>query len=64
MAAAVIAGGVVWYLDRASSYDECVVNEMRGQAPVAMYTVQKVCAVRFRKRSSLFPTSEIAWISA
>ncbi|WP_139372810.1 hypothetical protein [Nitrobacter vulgaris] len=53
IAAAVIAGGVVWYLDRPSSYDECVVREMRGQPSVAMYTVQKVCAIRFRKEEEL-----------
>lgn len=51
--AAVIAGGFVWYLERPSSYDECVLSEMRGQSPAAMYTVQKVCAVRFRKEEEL-----------
>jgi len=51
--AAVVAGGVVWYLDRPGSYDECVVSEMRGQSQIAMFTVQKVCAVRFRKEDEL-----------
>jgi hypothetical protein len=51
--AAVIAGGFVWYMDRPGTYDECVVSEMRGQSQVAMYTVQKVCAVRFRKEEEL-----------
>ncbi|WP_156447363.1 hypothetical protein [Bradyrhizobium yuanmingense] len=49
----VVAGGAVWYFDRPSTYDECVVNEMRGQSQVAMFTVQKVCAVRFRKEDEL-----------
>ncbi len=51
--AAVAAAAVVWYLDRPASYDECVVNEMRGQPSVAMYTVEKVCAIRFRKEDEL-----------
>lgn len=51
--AAIIAGGLVWYLDRPGSYDECVVSEMRGQSQIAMFTVQKVCAVRFRKEEEL-----------
>src|SRR5260370_25097575 len=50
---AVVAGGVVWYLDRPGTYDECVVSEMRGQSQIAMYTVQKVCAVRYRKEDEL-----------
>jgi hypothetical protein len=51
--AAVAAAGVVWYFDRPASYNECVVNEMRGQPSVAMYTVEKVCAIRFRKEDEL-----------
>lgn len=47
--AAVVAGGVVWYFDRPSSYSECIVDEMRGQSSAAMYVVENVCAVRFRK---------------
>jgi hypothetical protein len=51
--AAVVAGSLVWYLNRPGSYDECVVSEMRGQSQIAMYMVQKVCAVRFRKEEEL-----------
>lgn len=51
--AAIVAGGIVWYLDRPDSYDECVVSEMRGQSQAAMSSVWKVCAVRFRKEEEL-----------
>jgi hypothetical protein len=52
--AAAVAGAFVWYTDRPSSYDECVVSEMRGQSPQIMYVIQKVCAVRFHKMSYRF----------
>jgi hypothetical protein len=51
--AALVAGAFVWYNDRPSSYDECVVSEMRGQSAQIMYAVQKVCAVRFHKEDEL-----------
>lgn len=47
--AAIVAGVVIWYTERPSSYDECIVSEMRGQSGAMMYSVQRVCAVRFRK---------------
>jgi hypothetical protein len=51
--AAVVAAGGVWYLDRPTSYYECVVNEMRGQSYAAMYMVEKVCAIRFSREDEL-----------
>jgi hypothetical protein len=50
---ALAAGAFVWYIHRPSSYDECVVSEMRGQSAQTMYVVQKVCAVRFQKVEEL-----------
>lgn len=51
---AALAGEIfVWYHERPSSYDECVVSEMRGQSPQVMYVIQKVCAVRFHKEDEL-----------
>jgi len=51
--AAMVAGAFVWYIDRPSSYDECVVSEMRGQSSSMILTVSKVCAVRFGKEEEL-----------
>jgi hypothetical protein len=53
LVAALLASAFVWYTARPSTYDECVVSEMRGQLPLMMYSVQKVCAVRFRKEDEL-----------
>ena len=51
--AALAGEAFVWYHDRPSSYDECVLSEMRGQSSATMYVVQKVCAVRFHKEDEL-----------
>jgi hypothetical protein len=52
--AALVGEVFVWYYDRSSSsYDECVVSEMRGQSGQMMYAVQKVCAIRFHKEDEL-----------
>jgi hypothetical protein len=52
--AALVGEVFVWYHDRSSSsYDECVVSEMRGQSGQMIYAVQKVCAVRFHKEEEL-----------
>jgi hypothetical protein len=51
--AAMAAGAFVWYVDRPSSYDECVVNEMRGQSSSMFLNVSKVCAVRFKKEEDV-----------
>jgi hypothetical protein len=52
--AALVGEVFVWFHDRSSSsYDECVVSEMRGQSGQMMYAVQKVCAVRFHKEDEL-----------
>ena len=53
LAAASVAGAFTWYGDRPSSYDECVVHEMRGQSAPTMYTVSKVCAIKFHKEEEL-----------
>jgi hypothetical protein len=57
--AALVAGAFVWYIARPSSYNECVVSEMRGQAAQMLYEVSKVCGVRFRKEEEL-PLSYLA----
>jgi hypothetical protein len=57
---AILVGEVfVWYHQSSSSYDECVVSEMRGQSASMIYAVSKVCAVRFHKEDEL-PISYLA----
>ena len=51
--AAIVAGAFVWYIERPSSYDECVVSEMRGQSSSMISTVSKVCAIRFQKEEEV-----------
>jgi hypothetical protein len=51
--AALVAGAFVWYTDRPSSYDECVVHEMRGQSSLMMSAVSKMCAIRFEKEDEV-----------
>jgi hypothetical protein len=51
--AATVAGAFVWYTARPSSYDECVLSEIRSQSDSMLFSVQRVCAVRFRKESEL-----------
>jgi hypothetical protein len=51
-----LTGTLYWHLTRPSSYDECLVSEMRGQSQSMFWVVSKMCGRRFRREVDV-PTS-------
>jgi hypothetical protein len=52
ISAGLIAGAFVWYAGKPSSYDECVVSEMRGQSAQMMYRFKKCAQSASAKRTN------------